>query len=55
LRSSVIDRRDLDLNEFEWEILANMVEILKPFDELTKDLSSQITRVFPKSFLQLFW
>ncbi|XP_046654951.1 E3 SUMO-protein ligase ZBED1-like [Daphnia pulicaria] len=55
LRSSVIDRRDLDLNEFEWEILANAVEMLKPFDELTKDLSSQITRVFPKSFLQLFW
>ncbi|KZS02086.1 Uncharacterized protein APZ42_001015, partial [Daphnia magna] len=40
LRSPVIDRRDLYLDDFEWEIIANAVEILKPFDELTKDLSS---------------
>jgi hypothetical protein len=59
LRSSVIDRRDLDLNEFEWEILANVVEILKPFDELTKDLSSQnypsISKVIPSTVLVTKW
>lgn len=59
LRSPVIDRRDLDLNEFEWEILANAVEILKPFDELTKDLSSQnypsISKVIPSIVLVTKW
>jgi hypothetical protein len=59
LRFSVIDRRDLDLNEFEWEILANVVEILKPFDELTKDLSSQnyqsISKVIPSTVLVTKW
>lgn len=59
LRSSVIDRRDLDLNEFEWEILANAVEILKPFHELTKDLSSQnypsISKVIPSMVLVTKW
>ena len=36
-----VDRRDLSLNDYEWDTLAGMVTILTPFEEVTTELSSQ--------------
>ena len=46
-----MDRKDLLLTDNEWSILVGVAEILKPFDEVTTDLSSQyypsISKVIP--------
>lgn len=46
-----MDRTDLLLTPDEWSILTGVAEILKPFDEVTTDLSSQfypsISKVIP--------
>ena len=47
----VMDRQDLLLEDWEWETLAGAKALLKPFDILTQDLSSQyypsISKVLP--------
>ena len=47
----VMDRQDLLLEDWEWETLAGAKVLLKPFDILTQDLSSQyypsISKVLP--------
>ncbi len=52
-----MDRNDILLTPDEWSILAGVNEILKPFDEVTTDLSSQfyssLSKVIPLiKFLQ---
>ena len=42
LCSPVINRKDLDLTDFEWETLYTSMGLLLPFEELTRDLSSQL-------------
>nr|CAH0106119.1 unnamed protein product [Daphnia galeata] len=46
-----MDRQDLMLEDWEWETLAGAKVLLKPFDILTQDLSSQyypsISKVLP--------
>ncbi|KAK4017286.1 hypothetical protein OUZ56_032233 [Daphnia magna] len=47
----VMDRQDLLLSDWEWETLAGAAILLKPFDILTQDLSSQyypsLSKVLP--------
>lgn len=46
-----MDRLDLLLTDNEWETIAGALEILRPFDSVTRDLSSQyypsISKVIP--------
>jgi len=36
-----VNRPELDLQDYEWEMLSGLVNILAPFEEITTDLSSQ--------------
>lgn len=51
----VMDRHDLLLSDWEWETLAGAALLLKPFDILTQDLSSQhypsLSKVLPSIIL----
>ncbi len=54
----LMHRPDLLLTEFEWTILAGVRNILKPFDDITRDLSSQfypsLSKVIPSIRILLF-
>lgn len=47
----ILDRQDLLFEDFDWETLAGVIEVLTPFEETTTDLSSQyypsISKVIP--------
>ena len=59
LSSIKINRRDLDLSEMEWDTLVNVIDVLQPFQELTKELSSQnypsISKCIPSVVLLTRW